>query len=221
VFTGLVEEKGRVLSVSRLPGDAAIITIGAAVVLDETNLGDSIAVNGVCLTVAEHGPQQFSAEVMSETLTRTTTGDLNVAAEVNLERAVLATSRLGGHVVQGHVDGVGELIEIEPAEHWTKLTFEIPQALAGYVAEKGSIAINGVSLTIVAVSAPKPEARDALAAKTVVEHDTAHSHWFQVSLIPTTQDETTLGSIAVGDRVNLEVDVIAKYVERLMAVSQS
>ena len=233
MFTGLVEEQGHVVSLEHQPGRAASITIAASGVLRDTEIGDSIAVNGVCLTVSELGPRRFTADVMAETLERTALGEVAPGSAVNLERAVLATTRLGGHLVQGHVDGVGEISRIDPAERWTTLTIVMPEALAGYVAEKGSIAIDGVSLTVTAVSAgraadsegPGPgteqEGGDVLLANTVADEDTRARDWFQVSLIPTTRAETTFGSVVVGRRVNLEVDVIAKYVERLLAVRPS
>ena len=247
MFTGLVEEQGRVVSVDHQPDDAALITIAAPGVLEDVDLGDSIAVNGVCLTVSELGDGRFTADMMAETLERTTLGGLVAGSPVNLERAVLASTRLGGHMVQGHVDGVGEIGRIDPAERWTTLTIVMPETLAGYVAEKGSIAVDGVSLTVTAVSesrsagsAAEPSGseeeplrpeddpadsermqRDAPPANTVADHTTRARDWFQVSLIPTTQAETTFGNAVVGRRVNLEVDVIAKYVERLLAVRPS
>ena len=216
MFTGLVEEKGRVRALESPVQGAAVITIEAEAVLGDVHLGDSIAVNGVCLTVTNIANDTFDADMMAETLARTAVGDLRPGDDVNLERAVRAETRLGGHIVQGHIDGVGQCTKIEAAERWTTLTFALPADLAGFVAEKGSIAIDGVSLTVSAVSDPSA----ALAANTVVAPNDLGSDWVQVSLIPTTLAETTLGAIEVGDRVNLEVDVIAKYVDRLLTVGR-
>jgi riboflavin synthase len=233
MFTGLVEEQGHIMSLVHQPGHAATVTIAAATVLEGTRAGDSISVNGVCLTVSGLGSDRFTADVMAETLERTTLGAVAVESPVNLERAMLSTARLGGHLVQGHVDGVGEISRIDQAERWTTLTILIAGDLAGYVAEKGSIAVDGVSLTVTAVSpahatssdvpaaGSAAERSDAPLANTVAEPAGHEGDWFQVSLIPTTQAETTFGAAAVGRRVNLEVDVIAKYVERLLAVGSS
>jgi len=193
MFTGIVEERGRIASVEPL-GDAIRMTISAQGVLDGTRHGDSIAVNGVCLTVVGVDANSFSADVMQETLDRSSLSAATAQAQVNLERAARLDSRIGGHLVQGHVDGTGTVIAIEPSEHWTLMRFSLPEGLGRYVVEKGSITVDGVSLTVV------DAARDS----------------FSVSLIPTTLQVTTLGDRRVGDRVNLEVDAIAKYVERLM-----
>ncbi len=193
MFTGIVEERGTVASVEPLT-NAERIAIRGSVVLDDVRPGDSIAVNGVCLTVVDIGPDFFTADVMQETLKRSSLGSAGVGSEVNLERAARLDSRLGGHLVQGHVDGTGEVLAIEPDPHWTLMRISLPAGLGRYVVEKGSITVDGVSLTVV----------------------TADDDGFSVSLIPTTLAETTLGSRCVGDTVNLEVDAIAKYVERLM-----
>jgi riboflavin synthase len=193
VFTGIVEEQGSVTSVDDLV-DASRLTIRGPLVTSDASPGDSIAVNGVCLTVVEVLGDSFTADVMRETLQRSSLGKAVVGADVNLERAALVHSRLGGHIVQGHVDGTAQVASIEPSEHWTTLAFSLEPAIARYIAEKGSVAVDGVSLTVVAVG-------DAS---------------FSVSLIPTTLAVTTLGALVVGDIVNIEVDVIAKYVERLM-----
>ena len=193
MFTGIVEERGEVVSVLR-QGDSARMVIRAGIALEDARLGDSISVNGVCLTVAELEGDCFTADVMAETLTRTSLGLASSGSPVNLERAMPAHGRLGGHLVQGHVDGTGQILDIEPAEHWTVVRVSLPSQLSRYVAEKGSITVDGVSLTVVSVD------------------DEA----FTVSLIPTTLRETTLGARRVGDPVNLEIDVIAKYVERLL-----
>ena len=194
MFTGLVEEQGSVIGIESL-GDSVRLTLRGPVVTFDASHGDSIAVNGCCLTVTDLDGDAFTADVMEESLRRTSLSDLSVGSSVNLERAVAAGARLGGHIVQGHVDGVGSLLERTPSEHWDVLKFSLPTELARYVVEKGSITVSGVSLTVVAVT-----------------DDT-----FSVSLIPTTLADTILGSLAVGDRVNLEVDIVAKYVERLLA----
>lgn len=198
MFTGIVEELGEVTGRDVL-SDAARLTIRGAVVTADAGHGDSIAVNGVCLTVAELLPGGlFTADVMGETLNRSNLGELQVGSRVNLERAAAVNSRLGGHIVQGHVDGTGQIVARTPSEHWEVVRIEIPAEVARYVVEKGSITVDGISLTVSGLGA---DPRD----------------WFEVSLIPTTRELTTLGQAPVGTQVNLEVDVIAKYVERLMS----
>ncbi|ADT99680.1 riboflavin synthase alpha chain [Mycolicibacterium gilvum] len=194
VFTGIVEELGEVVGVEDL-GDSARLVIRGPIVTSDAGHGDSIAVNGVCLTVVDVlADGSFSADVMAETLNRSSLRGVDVGARVNLERAAAINSRLGGHIVQGHVDGTGHIVSRTPSEHWTVVRIALPETLARYVVQKGSITVDGVSLT---VSGLGPD-------------------WFEVSLIPTTLDMTTLGRAAVGAPVNLEVDVIAKYVERLL-----
>ena len=193
MFTGLVEEKGKVIALEEL-GDSIRMQIEAPVVTADAQLGDSISVNGVCLTVAELGDATFIADIMQESLNRSALGELAPQSTVNLERALLPTTRLGGHVVQGHVDGTAKLISRTPSEHWDILRFELPADLARYVVEKGSIAISGTSLTVSAIG----------------------ETWFEVSLIPVTLRDTILGDLAEGDLVNLEVDVLAKYVEKMV-----
>jgi riboflavin synthase len=195
MFTGIVEELGRVAAIQALPDNAIRITIEGPTVLSDANLGDSICVNGVCLTVAEQDGDQFTADVMSETINRTTIGDLLAGSQVNLERPVTLATRLGGHLVQGHVDAVGEVSAREHSENWDVVTITPPKELLKYVVEKGSITIDGTSLTVSAVTDSN----------------------FSVSLIPATLEKTTLGIRQIGDRVNLEVDVLAKYVEKLVA----
>jgi riboflavin synthase len=195
MFTGIVEELGRVAAIQALPDNAIRITIEGPTVLSDANLGDSICVNGVCLTVAEQNGDQFTADVMSETINRTTIGDVLAGSQVNLERPVTLATRLGGHLVQGHVDAVGAVSAREHSENWDVVTITPPRDLLKYVVEKGSITIDGTSLTVSAVT------------------DTT----FSVSLIPATLEKTTLGIRQIGDRVNLEVDVLAKYVEKLVA----
>jgi len=198
VFTGIVEEVGVLLACEEQQ-DSARLRIRARRALEGVALGDSIAVNGVCLTVTSADGEEWTTDVMAETLRRSSIGALGAGDPVNLERAVTAHTRLGGHLVQGHVDGVGTVLTRTPGEHWEVVRIALPAELARYVVEKGSITVDGVSLTVSAVSAvddPEP--------------------WFEVSLIPTTLRETTLGAAPPGSPVNLEVDVIAKYVERLL-----
>jgi len=193
VFTGIVEELGSVVAVKDL-GDAALVELSAQLVTTDAKHGDSIAVNGVCLTVVDVAEGSFTADVMKETLDRSALGALAPGDPVNLERAATLGSRLGGHLVQGHVDGVGTLLSREAAEQWEVLTIGLPERLSRYLVEKGSITVDGVSLTVVSAGTDR----------------------FTVSLIPTTLRLTTLGAKRVGDPVNLEVDVLAKYVERLL-----
>ncbi len=193
MFTGIVEELGSVVGVEP-QGDAVRLRIRGPVVTSDAVHGASIAVNGVCLTVVEHGDGEFTADVMQETLDRSSLGALTTGSPVNLERPVTLEARLGGHLVQGHVDGTGAILARTPSEHWELVRVSLPDDLGRYVVEKGSITVDGVSLTVVEA------ARDS----------------FTVSLIPTTLGLTTLGSKTVGDPVNLEVDVVAKYVERML-----
>jgi len=193
MFTGIVEELGTVAQVVD-QGDAVRLTVEASTVLEGTGLGDSISVNGCCLTVAARDGETFTADVMRETLDKTSLGVLEPGSRVNLERAVTAQTRLGGHIVQGHVDGTGQVLRRTPSEHWELVEISLPGELARYLVDKGSITVDGISLTVV----------------------TAGPASFTVSLIPETLARTTLGVKQEGDPVNLEVDVIAKYVERLI-----
>ena len=193
MFTGIVEELGTVAEVVD-QGDAVRLTIEAATVLDGTGLGDSISVNGCCLTVSELADGRWTADLMQETLDKTSLRGVAPGDRVNLERAVTVDKRLGGHIVQGHVDGVGEVLSRTPSEHWDVVEVSLPAHLSRYLVDKGSITVDGVSLTVV-------EAREDS---------------FTVSLIPETLARTTLGSRRVGDLVNLEADVIAKHVEKLL-----
>lgn len=205
MFTGLVEEIGTIAGLEH-QADSVVITVEAQRVLSGVQLGDSISVNGVCLTVTEFTSSTLCADVMKESLDRSNLGDLSVGSPVNLERAAELGSRLGGHLVQGHVDGVARLLSRTPGERWEVFRFSLPSELERYVVEKGSICVNGTSLTVSAVS--------DLGAGVQGDCDT---RFFEVSLIPTTLRDTNLGSATVGDTVNIEVDVIAKYVERLLA----
>ena len=203
MFTGIVEELGRVVALE--PGEAsARLTVAGPLVTSDAVHGASIAVNGVCLTVVEHGEGEFTVDVMAETLARSSLGGLAVGDLVNLERAMSAASRFGGHIVQGHVDGTAEILSRTPGDRWEVVQFSLPDALSRYVVEKGSITVDGVSLTVSALTGSTDEA------------DT-----FSVSLIPTTLALTTLGHKRVGDTVNLEVDVLAKYVERLITTKET
>jgi riboflavin synthase len=197
MFTGIVEELGEVAAID-LDGDSARLAVQAPLVSADAAHGASIAVNGVCLTVVDVNGATFTADVMRETLERSTLGGLRPGERVNLERAVRASDRLGGHIVQGHVDGIDEIQSRMPGERWDVVRIGLPARLARYVAEKGSIAVDGVSLTVSGIG----------------------DEWFEVSLIPTTLELTTLGLRKPGEWVNLEVDVIAKYVERLGQVTR-
>jgi len=207
MFTGIVEELGEVVYLTDAGGDSAVLAVRGPVVTSDARHGDSISVNGVCLTVIDNVDGVFTADVMGESLRRSSLGALTAGSQVNLERAATVGSRLGGHLVQGHVDGVARIVarqsvspsvfrrgEAQPADEWEVLRFSLPPELSRYVVEKGSITVDGVSLTVMAVTA-----------------DT-----FDVGLIPTTLKLTVLGGKAVGDPVNLEVDVIAKYVEKML-----
>jgi len=194
MFTGIIEELGEVVYLTDAGGDSAVLAVRGPLVTSDAKHGDSISVNGVCLTVLDTVDGVFTADVMGETLRRSSLGVLQPGAPVNLERAATVGSRLGWHLVQGHVDGVARIIAREPADEWEVLRFSLPPSLSKYVVEKGSITVDGVSLTVMSVSESE----------------------FEVGLIPTTLKLTVLGAKAVGDPVNLEVDVIAKYVEKML-----
>lgn len=193
MFTGIVEELGEVTAVENL-GDSSRFRLRGPVVTDGAKHGDSIAVNGVCLTVVDLDGGEFTADVMAETLDRSSLGALAAGSRVNLERPMAVGGRLGGHIVQGHVDGTGSIVERKVSDNWEIVKISLPAGLTRYVVEKGSITVDGVSLTVV----------------------DAGPDYFTISLIPTTLALTTLGVKGPGDPVNLEVDVIAKYVERLL-----
>ncbi|MEV0946598.1 riboflavin synthase [Rhodococcus sp. NPDC049939] len=202
MFTGIVEELGEVVGKEEL-ADAARFTVRGPVVTSDASHGDSIAVNGVCLTVVdvlEDG--LFTADVMQETLNRSSLEKIDVGSRVNLERAAALNSRLGGHLVQGHVDGTGRIVSRNRSENWEVVRITLPEAISRYVVEKGSITVDGVSLTVSALGGERGD------------------EFFEISLIPTTLQLTTLGTADVGTAVNLEVDVIAKYVERLQAADR-
>lgn len=211
MFTGIVEELGEVVAIDR-DGDAARLTVRGPDVTADARRGDSIAINGVCLTVTLTSGGEFTADVMGETLGRSSLGALAPGAPVNLERPMRPDGRLGGHIVQGHVDGTGIVVARRPAGNWEVVRISVPAELARYVVEKGSVAIDGVSLTISALSPP-----DELSPP---DDPVGQQPWIEVSLIPETLQRTTLGSKQPGEIVNLEVDMIAKYVERLLAGRQ-
>jgi riboflavin synthase len=198
VFTGIVEELGEVVGIER-DGDLARLTVRGPVVSGDASRGDSIAISGVCLTVTGSAGGEFSADVMGETLERSSLGALVPGAPVNLERPMRPDGRLGGHIVQGHVDGTGVVLARRSATNWETVRISVPPRLARYLVEKGSVAVDGISLTISGLG------------------DADGEYWFEVSLIPETLRRTTLGCRQAGEVVNLEVDMIAKYVERLLA----
>jgi len=193
MFTGIVEELGTVAGIEP-QADAVRLTITGPLVTTDARLGDSISVNGCCLTVAERDGENFTADVMAESLAKTSLGALEIGSRVNLERAVTPATRLGGHIVQGHVDGTGSVRRRTPSEHWEIVEIAMPADLGRYLVAKGSITVDGISLTVVEVAEES----------------------FTISLIPETLARTTLGFKQPGDPVNLEVDVIAKYVEKLV-----
>jgi riboflavin synthase len=200
VFTGIIEEVGRLAAIER-HGDSAVLRVSGPAVLKDAGLGDSIAVNGVCLTVTGRDDDVFSADAMAETMRVTALGSLKAGDRVNLERPLRAGGRLDGHIVQGHVDGVGRVLERTQGAAWEEWLIGVPQELARYIARKGSIAVDGVSLTVTAVTPPG-----------------AADPAFGIGLIPATLAHTALSDKAVGAPVNLEVDILAKYVERLATV---
>jgi len=196
MFTGIVEEQGRIEAITDL-GDSIRLTVRGPLAVSDAGHGDSIAVNGCCLTVMGQSAETFDADVMKESLDKTNLGDLAVGDAVNLERAMPAGARLGGHIVQGHVDGTGRILDRTPSDNWELIRISLDAGVAKYLVDKGSVTVDGTSLTVVEVVDANPS-------------------WFSVSLIPTTLEETTLGVKKPGDRVNLEVDILAKYVERLL-----
>lgn len=194
MFTGIIAAIGKITNIERKGGDCRLTINTGKLPLADAQLGDSIAVNGVCLTAVELGKQYFCADVSNETLSRTCLKTAAVGTPVNLELALTPTTRMGGHIVSGHVDGLGELVEQKPDARSIRLSFKVPDELAKYIAEKGSICINGISLTV----------------------NTVNGAVFNVNIVPHTLKETTLADIKVGDKVNLEVDLLARYLERLL-----
>ncbi|MGH3204117.1 MAG: riboflavin synthase [Streptosporangiaceae bacterium] len=201
MFTGIVAELGEVASIEQR-GDAARLIIRGSTA--GVSPGDSIAVNGVCLTVTGILDGSFTADVMGETLDRSSLGALTPGAPVNLEQSLRLADRLGGHLMQGHVDATGTIISRSPAEHWDQVRISLPAVISRYVVHKGSIAVDGISLTVSALGPPPGDGPDT-------------DSWFEVCLIPETLKRTTMGARQPGEVVNLEVDVIAKYVERLLS----
>lgn len=199
MFTGIIEEIGAVTAVTP-SGDGLRLTVRAPKAVSDAGHGDSIAVSGVCLTVVDRGEDWFTADVMRQTLDMSTLAGVAAGRAVNLERATAAHGRLGGHIVQGHIDGTGTVVDVRPGAQWRVVRIALPAHLAPLVVDKGSIAVDGVSLTVSAVSAPE-----------------AAEPWFEVSLIPETLEATTLGSREAGDAVNLETDILARHVQRLLA----
>ena len=222
MFTGIVEELGEVVALERL-GDAARLTVRGPRVTAGTATGDSIAVNGVCLTVTAMSGAAFTADVMGETLSRSGLGELGPGAVVNLERSLRLDGRLGGHLVQGHVDGTGTITGRSPATHWEVVRISMPPGLLRYVVEKGSVAVDGISLTVSAASGGSSQSGDpdqpgepAQPGGSSQSGEPDQPGWIEVSLIPETLERTTLGRKQAGQTVNLEVDMIAKYVEKLL-----
>jgi len=197
MFTGIIEELGTITRVER-SADAARLTVRGPIAVEGVKHGDSIAVSGVCLTVVGFDEESFTADVMAQTLAMSTLAEASAGRQVNLERAALVGDRLGGHIVQGHIDGTARVLEIRPGEAWRVIRFSLDEAHAPLVVDKGSIAIDGVSLTVSDLG------------------DEPEGSWFEVSLIPETLTATTLGERAVGDLVNIETDILARHVERML-----
>ncbi|MBF4561614.1 riboflavin synthase [Microbacterium sp. VKM Ac-2870] len=199
MFTGIIEERGEIVAIEP-SGDGVRLTVRAPLSVSDAHHGDSISVSGVCLTVVDQGDDWFTADVMRQSLDMATLGAFGPGTRVNLERAMAAHGRLGGHIVQGHVDGTGTVLEVRPGAEWRVIRISLPADLAPLVVDKGSIAVDGVSLTV--SNASDADAPDA---------------WFEVSLIPETLEATTLGARIAGDAVNLETDILARHVQRLLA----
>jgi riboflavin synthase len=205
MFTGIIEEIGEITAISP-SGDGWRLTVRAPKAAADAVHGESIAVSGVCLTVVASDADSFDADVMKQTLDVAALGDAAVGTRVNIEKAMPVGARLGGHIVQGHVDGVGTVLEVRPGAQWSVLRIGLPADLAPLVVDKGSISVDGTSLTVSAVSDPPSSGAGP-----------DEQQWFEISLIPETLAATTLGTRAVGDRVNLETDILARHVERLLA----
>jgi riboflavin synthase len=212
MFTGIIEEIGEITAVAP-SGDGWRLTVRAPRAAADAVHGESIAVSGVCLTVVGSTADTFDADVMKQTLDVAALGGATVGTRVNIEKAMPVGARLGGHIVQGHVDGVGEVIDVRPGEQWSVLRISLPADLAPLVVDKGSISVDGTSLTVSAVSAPSTGS----GTQGTEAGTQGTGHWFEVSLIPETLAATTLGTRAIGDRVNLETDILARHVERLLA----
>ena len=199
MFTGIIEATGHIRAIRRSGTDAVLTIDTGKLDLSDVKLGDSIATNGVCLTVTGLGKQSFDADVSGETIKRTTFADLQTGAKVNLEKAMLLTTRLGGHLVSGHVDGIGRITDKQPMGNAVEYWVEAPDDIGKYIAEKGSITVDGISLTV----------------------NDVRGNAFKLTIVPHTSEQTTMTEFAPGTRVNLEVDVIARYVERLMNAGQA
>ncbi len=225
MFTGIITEIGEVVAVTPT-GDGARITVRAPGAVADATHGESIAVSGVCLTLIGATDETFDADVMKQTLDVSALGGIRPGTNVNIEKALRASDRLGGHIVQGHVDGVGEVVEVRPGAEWTVLRISLPAELAPLVVDKGSITVSGTSLTVSAVSEPggargKTSSSRSIPAESSATVDISREsdpqHWFEVSLIPETLRATTLGALKPGDVVNLETDIIARHAARLLA----
>ncbi|WP_405373122.1 MULTISPECIES: riboflavin synthase [unclassified Microbacterium] len=201
MFTGIIEEQGTITAIEP-SGDGVRLSVRAPLAVSDAARGDSISISGVCLTVTDQTHDGFTADVMKQTLDMSTLGTLGVGSPVNVERALAAHARLGGHIVQGHIDGTGTVLGVRPGDQWRVIRIGVPADLAPLIVDKGSVALHGVSLTVSAVSDPG-----------------AAEHWLEVSLIPETLDVTTLGALSTGDRVNLETDILARHVQRLLRFS--
>lgn len=199
MFTGIIQTRGEITALTETSPDTLAITINAPSVLSDVHRGDSIAIDGVCLTVTDFTEQTFTADVMVQTLNLTSLGGKAPGDEVNVEPAMAASDRFGGHIVQGHVEATGTISQIEPGDQWTRMRITLPEHLAPYLIDQGSITVNGISLTVAQVSDP-----------------TATDHWFDIFLIPETLNATTLGIAATGDAVNLETDLLARHIARMI-----
>lgn len=199
MFTGIIQTRGRILAIDQTSSDTLAMTIHAPAVLGDVRRGDSIAIDGVCLTVTDFTDQNFTADVMVQTLHLTSLGTKTTGHEVNVEPAMAATDRFGGHIVQGHVESTAAITEIESETQWTRMRISLPEQLAPYLIDQGSITVNGISLTVAKVSEPQ-----------------AAAHWFDVFLIPETLEATTLGTAEIGEVVNLETDLLARHVARML-----
>ena len=199
MFTGIIQTRGTITAITETSPDTLAFTIDAPEVLTDVQRGDSIAIDGVCLTVTDFTDQHFTADVMVQTLRLTSLGGKNTGDKVNVEPAMAATDRFGGHIVQGHVEATASITEIEPDAQWTRMRIDLLSRLAPYLIDQGSITVNGISLTVAQVSQPS-----------------ATDHWFEIFLIPETLDATTLGTAVVGDVVNLETDLLARHVARML-----
>lgn len=199
MFTGIIQTRGTITAMTNTSEDTLAMTINAPSVLTDVSRGDSIAIDGVCLTVTDYTGETFTADVMVQTLKLTSLGTKTSGDEVNVEPAMAATDRFGGHIVQGHVESTGTILQIEPQAKWTRIRISLPAHLAPYLIDQGSITVNGISLTVAEVSAPS-----------VTEH------FFDIFLIPETLAATTMGTAAVGDVVNLETDLLARHIARMI-----